>query len=102
MRKITSINPDGSHPELKGVEIAGTGEYSGWYAQLLYVDMDYYNGFITKGGFVIGKAQNMAPSYGSGMTNHVHYAIWKGPRNNKQFVDTESLLKNYYSLEVPR
>ena len=102
MRKITSIYTDGSHPELKGVEIAGTGEYLGWYAQILYVDMDYYNGFNTKAGYVIGKAQNMADSYGRGMTNHVHYAIYKRENGVKKYVDVESLLKNYYSLEVPR
>ena len=102
MREITKIYTDGSHPELKGIEIVGIEDYKGWYAQLLYVDMDYYNGFITKGGYVIGKAQNMASSYGPGMTNHVHYAIYKGPRGNRQFVDTESLLKNYYALRVPR
>ena len=95
MRKITSIYPDGSHPELTGIEIAGTGEYLGWFAQILYADMDYYNGFKTKAGYVIGKAQNMAISYGEGMTNHIHFAIYQPskPFSKRKFVNTEELIR---------
>lgn len=99
IKSIDSIYGDGSHPELKGIKIIGTGRYAGWVAQVLYVKKDW--GLIGDVRYFedIGDAQDMASSYGEGMTNHIHFAIYKEVNNKRKYLDTETLIREYYILQ---
>jgi len=71
---------DGSRPNLRKIKILGKGIYYGYSVSLLYAEGDkslLTNGREIQPGDHIGYAQDMASSYEPGMTNHVHFAMYK-------------------------
>lgn len=99
IKNIDSIYTDGSHPELKGIKIIGALAYTGWVAQILYVKKDW--GLIGDVRYHedIGDAQDMASSYGEGMTNHIHFAVYKEINNKRKYLDTERFLREFYIIQ---
>lgn len=59
------------------VEIQGLNEFKDYTAKIMYIKKLHDLGAIIKTGDPLCSADNIAKKYGSSMTNHVHFELFK-------------------------